>query len=141
MPVPNRTGARGTNLIEFALVLPLVVIFLLGTMDMGMLVYAYCTVSEAARGGARYAIVNGSMSAAPVGPTANDTTVASVVQNYAPALDPTRLTVTSSWPSSSNNATCPVTVTATYQYLLFTGRLIGIGPVNVKGSTTMVITH
>jgi hypothetical protein len=110
-------------------------------MDMAMLVYAYTTVAEAARGGARYAMVNGSMSGSPVGPTADNATVATIVQSYAPAFDTTRLTVHSTWPSGSNNATCPVTVSTTYTCPLIIGHLIGVSSVNVTGSSTMLITH
>jgi Flp pilus assembly protein TadG len=124
-----------------AIVLPVILMMLLGTIDVAQLMYAYTTVSEAARGGARYAIVHGSMAASPVGPTANDTTVDSVARTYAPALNGTRLTVTSSWGSGTNDAGNPVTVTVTYQCQLATTQLIGLGTVNVKGTTTMLITH
>jgi hypothetical protein len=108
---------------------------------MSMLVYAYSTVSEAARAGARYAIVHGSASSSPSGPTANDANVASAVQSYAPGLNTANLSVTSTWPSGSNDPTRSVTVTATYNYQLMVGRLFGVGNVQVSGTSTMLITH
>jgi Flp pilus assembly protein TadG len=124
-----------------AFVLPVLLLLILGTIDFAQVMYAYCTVSEAARAGARYAIVHGSMAASPVGPTANDATVASVVQNYSPALNTNNLTITSSWGNGTNSATSPVTVSASYQCPLSIGGLIGLGPVTVTGTTTMTIAH
>jgi Flp pilus assembly protein TadG len=124
-----------------AIVLPIILVFILGSIDFAQVMYAYDTVSEAARGGARYAIVHGSMSSSPVGPAANDATVASQVKTYAPALDPSRLTVTSTWGAGTNDATSPVTVTVTYQCQLSIAGLVGMGNMTVKGSTTMLITH
>jgi Flp pilus assembly protein TadG len=139
----RRTGRarRGAAVTELAMVLPIILVFLLGIIDFALVMYAYGTVSEASRAGARYAVVHGSRSAAPVGPTANDATVESVVRANAPALTAAHLTVTSSWGAGSNDATCPVTVTATYDCTLCVARLGGLGCLTVKGSTTMLITH
>ncbi len=49
---------RGQALIEFALILPLLILLLLGIFDFGRAVYAYNTVNNAAREGARLAIVD-----------------------------------------------------------------------------------
>lgn len=129
------------SVLELVFVLPVVILILLGTIDISMLIYAYGTVAEAARAGARYAIVHGSASSSPAGPTANNAAVASAAQVYAPALNPASLTVTSNWPSGSNDPTRSVTVNVSYQYPLVTGRLFGCGPVTVSGSSTMIITH
>jgi hypothetical protein len=124
-----------------AFVFPVVVLVMLATFDLAQLVYSYGAVAEASRCGARYAIVHGSMAGSPVGPTANNATVASVVKANAPALDPTRLTVTSSWGNGTNAASNPVTVTVSYQCNLPASGLLGLGNVTVSSSTTMTITH
>jgi Flp pilus assembly protein TadG len=49
---------RGQALVEFALVLPVLLVILLGTVDAGRLIFAYNSVSNAAREGGRTAIVN-----------------------------------------------------------------------------------
>lgn len=54
----RRGGARGQALMEFALVIPLVILMLLGLFDFGRAIYAFNTVSNAAREAARVAIVN-----------------------------------------------------------------------------------
>jgi Flp pilus assembly protein TadG len=132
---------RGTSVTELAVVLPIFLIFLLGTIDFAQVMWAYGTVSEAARAGARYAMVHGSMASSPVGPTANDSTVSTIVKNNALALNTAKLTVTSSWGEASNDATCPVTVTASYQCPLSVGQLVGLSSITVTGTTTMLITH
>jgi Flp pilus assembly protein TadG len=123
-----------------ALVLPVVVIVLMALLEFSRLVYAYGTVSEAARAAARYAIVHGARATTPVGPAANNATLATVAMNNAPALDIGQLTVTSSWGYGSNDANCPVTVTVTYNYLPLFGQLLS-APITLTGSTTMLITH
>lgn len=49
---------RGQSLVEFALVLPIFVLVLVGIFDVGRAVYAYNTINNAARQGARLAIVD-----------------------------------------------------------------------------------
>jgi Flp pilus assembly protein TadG len=53
---------RGQALVEFALVLPILLLMIFGIVDAGRLIYTYNTVSNAARDGARVAIVNQSTS-------------------------------------------------------------------------------
>jgi hypothetical protein len=49
---------RGQTLVEFALVIPLVLLIMLGLFDFGRAIAAYNSVSNAARTAARVAIVN-----------------------------------------------------------------------------------
>ncbi len=53
-----RTSRRGQALVEFALILPVLLIVLLGIIDGGRLIYEYNAVSNAAREGGRTAIIN-----------------------------------------------------------------------------------
>jgi len=53
-----RSHGRGQALVEFALILPVLILILLAIFDVGRLVYAYNAVSNAAREGGRTAIVN-----------------------------------------------------------------------------------
>jgi Flp pilus assembly protein TadG len=143
-PLSDRGRRRlrsGTTVTELAFILPIVVFLLLGAIDFAQVMYAYGTVSEAARAGARYAMVHGSMAASPVGPSANDANVATVVKNNAPALNPSGLTITSTWPSGSNSSGSQVSVSASYNCPLSIGRMIGLNSVTITGSTTMLITH
>jgi Flp pilus assembly protein TadG len=57
----KRSGSgrsRGQALTEFALVLPILLLILFGSFDFSRAIYAYNTISDAARTGARLAIVN-----------------------------------------------------------------------------------
>ena len=132
---------NGSTVTELAFVLPIVLVFIFGTIDFSMIMWACGAVSEGARGGARYAMVHGEMSASPVGPTANNTTVSDKVKTYAPALDTSRLTITSTWGWGNNKENSPVTVTVSYSCPLSVGKLVGLSSVTVSGTTTARITH
>jgi Flp pilus assembly protein TadG len=53
-----RGKGRGQALVEFALVLPIFILLLVAIFDLGRAVFAYNTLTNAAREGARIAIVN-----------------------------------------------------------------------------------
>ena len=55
---PRRGTRRGQALVEFALVIPLFLLLLVSIFDLGRAVFAWNTLSNAAREGARIAIVN-----------------------------------------------------------------------------------
>jgi len=50
-----RFGSRGQSLVEFALVLPVLLLLALGTIDYGRVYFDYISVTNAARNGAVYA--------------------------------------------------------------------------------------
>ena len=56
--VHGRRRTRGQSLVEFALVFPIVVVILLAIFDLGRLVFAYNDIGNAARQGARTAIID-----------------------------------------------------------------------------------
>ena len=56
--VPSSDRSRGQALVEFALVIPIFLLFLVALFDVGRAVFAYNTLTNAAREGARLAIVN-----------------------------------------------------------------------------------
>ena len=51
-------GIRGQALVEFALVIPIFLLVMIALFDLGRAVFAYNTLTNAAREGARMAIVN-----------------------------------------------------------------------------------
>jgi Flp pilus assembly protein TadG len=51
-------STSGQTLVEFAIVLPIVVLVLLGLVDLGRAVYSYNTLAQSARQASRLAIVN-----------------------------------------------------------------------------------
>jgi Flp pilus assembly protein TadG len=131
---------RGSAIVEFSLVAFMTLIVVLGVVEMGRMILVYTDVANAARAGARYAIVHGNMRTGtgvdgPSGPADNPTQVVTVVTNFASAapLDTSRLVVTVTYPSGSNSVGSPVKVTAVYPYDPFVSYL----PLRVKlGSTS-----
>lgn len=53
-----RRQSGGQSLVEFALVLPIFLVLVMGIADLGLAVFAYNSITNAAREGARLAIVN-----------------------------------------------------------------------------------
>jgi Flp pilus assembly protein TadG len=54
----GRKRSRGQTLVEFAFVLPLIVLLIFGAIELGRAVYVYNTLANSARQGARVAAVN-----------------------------------------------------------------------------------
>ncbi len=135
------TDRRGTTTVELAFVLPVVLIMIFGTMSISMALYAYNTIAEASRAGARYAITHGVNSSSPAGPTANDANVTSAAKTAAFSLVQSSLSVTSSWLQSDNKAGSSVKVTVSYTCPTFATKLLGLNPFVISSSSTMIITN
>jgi Flp pilus assembly protein TadG len=105
---------RGQALVEFALVLPLLILLMVGLFDLGRAVYADSTLSNAARVGSRVAIVNQNVSqiqaAAATKAAALDLLPADVSVSF--RSDPTNPSST----CSPMRIGCVAFVTVTYQY-------------------------
>lgn len=54
----TRPRTRGQSLVEFALIFPILILMLVAIFDLGRAVFAYNSITNAAREGARLAIVN-----------------------------------------------------------------------------------
>lgn len=93
----------GQSLIEFALVLPLILLIVTGLFDVGRAVFQENTLAYAAREGTRYAIVHGSGSADPAWP-GNPSGVVNVVRNA--ALGVPNVTVVVTWPDTVSGTAC-----------------------------------
>lgn len=97
-----RRDDRGQSLVEFALVLPILVLIVVGLFDGALAVFNYSTVSNAAREGARTAMVD-----------QDPAVVEAKVRETALALTPGRLTVTQT-PCSTFG--CQYVVEVRYEY-------------------------
>jgi Flp pilus assembly protein TadG len=86
----NRYQDRGDGLVEFALILPVLMLVLMGIVDLGRGVYAYNVVANSAREGARYGVASPSDTIGMI----NAAKVSAV------GLDPNRITVTINKPTS-----------------------------------------
>ena len=157
---------RGQSLVEFALVLPILVLMLVGTMDLGRVVLANDTVGAAAREAARYAIVHGALAVdlCPSGPPAPDSYVPPAPTADCPHPAPSKEAireVARRWAMSAgaplivevcygdgcsgdtdtvgatNARGTPVTVTVRSTVNMAAGGLIGLSCVGVSSSSTM----
>ncbi len=97
-------GEEGGTLVEMALVSALTITMIIGIIETSLAVYTYHYISEAAREGARYAIVRGSYC------TSLDhcNVTADQVQTYVkglgyPGIDSTNMTVTTTWYDASDS--------------------------------------
>ncbi len=132
-------GERGQAMVEFAIVVFLFLILLFAVCELSRLVLAYSTVSNAARVGARAAIVR-SASCGDSGELGN------LVRDYAAAatLKPDRVSVQVVC-APDNHPGSRVTVTVSYPYDPFTMIPIGsvssaLGAVTLSASSQGVIT-
>lgn len=142
----RRRRVHGQTLVEFALVLPIIILLFMALFDFGRAIFAYNTVSNAARDGARVAIVDQSSSCGGVScaaQAADDQAVGLGLDPTKPTeirvryLDPDDLTILcdASW---GNWTGCVAEVRVQYRFNAATP-IIGniIGPITV-GSTTQL---
>ena len=135
--------SRGQALVEFALVIPLVILLFMGVFDFGRAVFAYNSLSNAAREGARVAIVDQTVTGGvPVGATeaANQATGLGLVASDVNAVKVSYLLPDLSGPCAGRSLGCIAEVTVHYKYTAITP-IIGsiIGPIDLKASTQLPI--
>jgi Flp pilus assembly protein TadG len=122
-------------MVELALCFLAFLLLTFGTMEFGWAIYAYNTCSYAAQSAARGASVNGSLSTSP----ATADSVTSYVQSQVVAMDPSLMTVNTSWnPNNSPGST--VTITVGYTIVPLVGLAIQ-NSFNVSSTAQMVINH
>lgn len=163
-----KRGQTGQSLVEFVLVIPLLLIFSLAIIDFGRGIFIYSVISNAAREGARYAIVHGSLAQAAgyandpaSGPGTSDPTgtiyVAPATKAVAYGLDANSLKVAVCWgfrctvPADctgavTNTANGPgpgqdVTVRTCYNFQAITASFLRINAIPLSAQATLTITH
>ena len=87
---PLRRGLRGQSLVEFALILPVLLILVFGIIDFGMGLRSYISLTNATREGARFAAVGNPAGAYPA--NCDGTTGTTVVGRTCVALGGLSLT-------------------------------------------------
>ena len=159
-------ASRGQALVEFALVAPLLILVLFSIIEFGRAVYYIQMLDNAAREGARYAIVHGAASGCPSGPMPtgpnscdpNGVYVEEAVKRYAIAIidsTPAAFTVIRKW-CPDNEASCPTTsglgngnngrgqqayVEVQYTFKSFLSAYVPIPTFTLTGRTTLVVNH
>ena len=97
----RRRAERGSAAVEFALLLPILLLVLLALVQVGALARDQLVLTQASRAGAREAAVNGSVDA-----------VQEVVRSAAAGLDAERVEIDVLWSGARGT---PVTVSLTYE--------------------------
>ena len=107
---------EGSAIMETAMSIIIMLIFIFGVMETGFALYSYHFISEAAREGTRYAIVRGSTAGAACASysssacKASPTDVTNYVKNLGfPGINPSDLTVNPVWSAYTAGTTCPGT--------------------------------
>jgi Flp pilus assembly protein TadG len=122
---PGRGGDRGSSAVEFALLLPILLLVLLALVQVGVLARDSLVLTQASRAGAREAAVQLSTDV-----------VERAVRDAAPGLAADRLSVNVAW---SGTRGAPVTVSVAYKApvaSLLAGWLLP-GSVSMSASATM----
>ena len=104
-------GQRGSSSLEFALVVPVLVLMIFGCVDFCRAMWTNNTIAQAALEGARYASLRSVDSDQP----ATAAHVSRAVRDSAVGLTRSRVKVNTSWPSG-NNPGAIVTVAVTYNF-------------------------
>ena len=142
----------GSTQVEFTFVAVLLVLVLLGVVEMGRMILAYTAIADAAKAGARYAMVHGvdRTGTGADGPSSASsyTQVQTVAQNYAAAglLDSSLVTVSVSYPNHSgtvagNYPGDPVQVTVSYTYTPLVGYFTSALTQTLSSTSEGVITY
>jgi Flp pilus assembly protein TadG len=144
----NRSRRDGQALVEFALVAPIFFLLLFSVIEFGRYIYQVQILNNAAREGARYAIVHGSLSLCPSGPPAPGTStcdlvgnnIKAVVRNNAVGVASTSITFpTLQWdPNNGRESTFTIVVQAPFQPLI---PIVPIPDVTVTGSSSLVMNN
>ena len=122
MNSPSKSHDRAQGLVEFAIILPILLLVLMLIFDVGRSIYAYSVIYNAAREGARYGIIHPTDPCTDP-PPPNIETVVTVARHLTSGLD-----------SSSIIVTCPDLVSGAFEVEVrytfsaatpFLGRLLG----------------
>lgn len=132
-----RKNQKGAALLEFALVLPILLLLVFGIIEFGLLFYNKQVITNASREGARAGIVNGVAEGA----------IKTIVVDYCKdSVDKSSkvLSLKGKIPISETEIKVDtidddLSVNVTFNYPLLLSSIIGIGNVTVSAQTTMRI--
>lgn len=131
-----RTRERGAAAVEFALVLPILVVILLGVVDFGLEINSQAIIANAAREGARTASLGGTSAEAITTVKSASASLLNISSSNPTITVTCRLPTNSTCPSAfdtSRKAGGTVVVTVSYVYTWISPALLGL-----PGSTTIV---
>jgi Flp pilus assembly protein TadG len=132
---------RAQSLVEFALVLPLLLMLITGLFDVARAVWQENTLAYSAREGTRYAIVHGSGNPTlAVGPSdPSEAHIATVVTDAAVGVY--GITVATAWPDGKNDRGMRVSVDAAAPFVPLPSQYLlgGAFQITLRGGSMLVI--
>jgi len=135
----GRDPESGVALVEFALVLPLLLILLFGMLDFGKAFNYWIDETHLANEGARWAVVNKNPGSGSLQQYIQQQADTPELRNGGTSSVQTPLQACISFPNGTAEVGDPVHVTAsvTYNWLPFLGSRVGIAQTTITGSSTM----
>ncbi len=131
---------KGQSLLEFALLLPILVLVFLGVFDCARALWYSNTLSQAAREGTRYATVHGSTSPNPLGP-GDHYALTQSIRRLIVGMDSSQVVVNPTWQDGSISAGSLVTVEVSYRYVPLTTMIVGGVPLELRSVSTGNIVY
>jgi Flp pilus assembly protein TadG len=122
----------GQELVEFAIILPLLLLLVFGAVDLGRLFHAYITISNAAREGARYGIIYPEDTASILTITRRE------AQESGLDLNPAVSAVVVSFPQGFGQQ-LPIRVTVTYHFQLILAGVLTSQDLTLSRSAEMMV--
>jgi hypothetical protein len=132
MRAQSECKERGANLVEAALIIPLLLVFLAVVIDVGRAYLAYITIINAAREGARYGVAH------PNDTSAICARVLSEAQDQSPSVPltcPGSVVIDNSGGASGS----PIRVTVTYNLPVIMGGILGRANIPISYSVAFRI--
>ncbi|OBR90315.1 MULTISPECIES: TadE/TadG family type IV pilus assembly protein [Clostridium] len=124
----NLKNEKGQALVEFAIILPILLLIVMGIVQFGMVINSYLTIENASREGARAGIIG-----------STDQEIQYLIVATSPNLDPKNLTVTITPDESSRRSGDSLIVKVTYKYNLTVPIISSLfnNVIVLNGQTTM----
>jgi Flp pilus assembly protein TadG len=140
---------RGATLVEMTLVILLFLALIFGMLDLGILLTRLNSLTQAARSGARAAIVRGEFAdvlgrqgpTAYSGTAAEDHPITNAVRRQLIVMDPSQVTVNVTWTDGNNELGSRVRVSASAGFTPMMTFIFGSPTWTLTGSSEMHIAH
>jgi Flp pilus assembly protein TadG len=137
----RRQKPRGQAMVEFALVIPVFILLMVGIFDLGRVIWVNDTLSTAAREAARFAIVHGGSDSntCPMGPAAPTAVVPPLDTTACPVYSPSRQAIKDVAQKWAAGTSSNVTVSVCYGVVTTcTSDTDAANATNARGTQVMV---
>jgi Flp pilus assembly protein TadG len=142
IPKRDRPDRRGAAMLEAAVVYPVTMLLLIGTVVLGIAVFRYEQVQSLAREGARYASVHGPTYASEQNASyATNATVLSYIETLAVGMQSSDLSCTVTWAPNPPTASTPSIVTVELSYTWVPEAYFKKQAVSLTASSSMPVTY